>query len=218
MKLSKIIHHNEQRIKIDFAFDAAIIAKLKELDDVRWSQTLKAWHIPDTKEALSQLEILFPDVETIKTELRNPISVVLKQTSSKHKEYELKTTDTSVKPVEVNIAVTPKRIFVKLPKNDTDTQFLSSFKYVHWDNNNHQWIIPNYGKNFDLLKSYFQNRKVVISEQSDKTIAQTKMAQTTYKVYSGSIKIGTITGRNITSAKRKAIKKWGNLCLVEKLV
>jgi len=177
MKLSKIIHHNEQRIKIDFAFDAAIIAKLKELDDVRWSQTLKAWHIPDTKEALSQLEILFPDVETIKTELRNPISVVLKQTSSKHKEYELKTTDTSVKPVEVNIAVTPKRIFVKLPKNDTDTQFLSSFKYVHWDNNNHQWIIPNYGKNFDLLKSYFQNRKVVISEQSDKTIAQTKTAE-----------------------------------------
>jgi hypothetical protein len=35
------------------------------------------------------------------------------------------------------------------------------------------------------------------------------MAQTTYKVYSGSVKIGTITGRNITSAKRKAIKKWG---------
>lgn len=40
-------------------------------------------------------------------------------------------------------------------------------------------------------------------------IQVSKMAQTTYKVYSGSIKIGTITGRNITSAKRKAIKKWG---------
>ena len=177
MKLSKIIHHNEQRIKVDFAFDATIITKLKQLDDIRWSQTLKAWHIPDTKEALSQLEILFPDVEITKTELRNPVPVVQNQTSSKHQEYELKTTATSVKPVEVTMTVTPKRIFIKLPKNDTDTQFLSSFKYVHWDNNNHQWIMPNYGKNFDLLQSYFQNRTVVISEQNDKKIIQTKTAE-----------------------------------------
>lgn len=41
----------------------------------------------------------------------------------------------------------------------------------------HQRIIPNYGQNFDLLTSYFQNRKAVISEQSDKTIAQTKTAE-----------------------------------------
>ncbi len=80
MKLLKIIHHNEQRIKVDFDFDASIIATLKQLDDVKWSQTLKAWHIPDTKEALSQLKILFPDVETIEAELRNPISIVLNQT------------------------------------------------------------------------------------------------------------------------------------------
>jgi len=170
MKLSKIIHHNEQRIKVDFAFDASIIATLKQLDDVRWSQTLKAWHIPDTKEALSQLKILFPDVKTIEAELRNPLSVVLNQTSSKHTEYELKT-------AEINMTVTSKRIFVKLPKNDTDTQFLSSFRYVHWDNNNHQWIIPNYGQNFDLLTSYFQNRTLAISKQHDKKIIQTKTAE-----------------------------------------
>ncbi len=150
MKLSKITYHNEQRIKVDFAFDAVAIAKLKQMDDVRWSQTLKAWHLPDTKEVLSQLEILFPDVET---------------------------TASIGQPAQVNMIVTSKRIFVKLPKNDTDTQFLSSFIYVHWDNNNHQWIIPNYGKNFDLLTSYFQNRTVVISEQSDKTITQTKTAE-----------------------------------------
>jgi integrase/recombinase XerD len=170
MKLLKIIHHNEQRIKVDFDFDASIIATLKQLDDVKWSQTLKAWHIPDTKEALSQLKILFPDVETIEAELRNPLSIVLNQTSSKNKEYELKT-------AEINMTVTSKRIFVKLPKNDTDTQFLSSFRYVHWDNNNHQWIIPNYGKNFDLLTSYFQNRAFAISKQDDKKIIQTKTAE-----------------------------------------
>ncbi len=177
MKLSKITHHNEQRIKIDFAFDAAAIAKLKQLDDVRWSQTIKAWHLPDTKEALSQLKTLFPDVETTKTELRNPVPVVLKQTSSKPKEYELKTTTSIGQPAEVNMTITSKRIFVKLPKNDTDTQFLSSFRYVHWDNNNHQWIIPNYGKNFDLLKSYFENRTMLISEQHDTKIIQTKTAE-----------------------------------------
>ena len=177
MKLSKIIHHNEQRIKLDVAFDTAIIATLKKLDVVRWSQTLKAWHIPDTKEALSQLKTLFPDVETTKTELRNPVAVVLNQTSSKHQKYELKTTSSIGQPAKVNMTVTSKRIFVKLPKNETDTQFLSSFRYVHWDNNNHQWIIPNYGQNFDLLTSYFQNRTVFISEQHDKKIIQTKTAE-----------------------------------------
>ena len=63
---------------------------------------------------------------------------------------------------------------MQLPKNETDTQFLTSFRYVHWDNNNRQWIIPNYGKNLELLKSYFQNRTVVITEQSDQIINETK--------------------------------------------
>ena len=80
----------------------------------------------------------------------------------------------TTKRAEINISITTKRIFVQLPKNETDTQFLTSFRYVHWDKNNRQWIIPNYGKNLELLKSYFQNRTVVITEQSDQKINETK--------------------------------------------
>ncbi|MDO9154149.1 MAG: phage integrase N-terminal SAM-like domain-containing protein [Paludibacter sp.] len=205
MKATKITHRREVRIRVDFPYNAQATVRLKQIPDTRWSQTLKVWHIPYTKEAFEQLKTLFPEVEyeksiptekpiiknaliktskstelspsnkqTGKTELQKPNLVLQKQKTSKEPEHETETTVATAKPVEVSIAVTSKRIFVQLPKNDTDTQFLSSFRYVHWDNNNRQWIIPNYGKNLDLLKSYFQNRTVAITEQRDEKITEAK--------------------------------------------
>ena len=72
-----------------------------------------------------------------------------------------------IKSAEISITFTKKRIFVQLPKNDTDTQFLGSFRFVHWNTNNRQWIIPNYGKNLELIKNYFQNRRVEITKQHE---------------------------------------------------
>ncbi|MCE5332379.1 MAG: phage integrase N-terminal SAM-like domain-containing protein [Bacteroidales bacterium] len=121
---------------------------------------------------LSPLNEQTERIELQKTNLVSKNQKVIKQLA-----HEIGTTITTEKTIEVSIAVTSKRIFVKLPKNDTDTQFLSSFRYVHWDNNNHQWIIPNYGKNLDLLKSYFQNRTVALSLQHDEKIIQAKTAE-----------------------------------------
>jgi len=63
MKASSIVHKNEERIKIDTPYSGAIIAKLKQLPDARWSKTYQAWHIPYTKTACEQLKAFFPDVE-----------------------------------------------------------------------------------------------------------------------------------------------------------
>ena len=55
----------------------------------------------------------------------------------------------------IAIEISPKQITVTMPKNETDIQFIRTFKYVRWNSNKFCWIIPNYGKNIDLLKNYF---------------------------------------------------------------
>ena len=45
-----ITHKKEKRIAIYFEKNAEFIARIKEIDGARWSQSLVAWHIPDTEE------------------------------------------------------------------------------------------------------------------------------------------------------------------------
>jgi len=66
---------------------------------------------------------------------------------------------------EVEITVTPVHLFVKLPKNDTDIQFLKSFRYAKWDLANFHWVVPNYRRNLNLLQSYFEQRRLQINEK-----------------------------------------------------
>jgi len=58
----------------------------------------------------------------------------------------------------IEIEITEKRLLIKMPKNETDIQFIRKFKFVRWDYSLYKWIIPNYGKNLELLKSYFNTR------------------------------------------------------------
>lgn len=193
MKLSRITHKKEIRIRVDFPYNAAVTTRLRQIPDARWSRTLKSWHVPYTKEVFEQLKELFPDVEyentklnnsapqnsetqiTKRPEQKNPVkSFIIRQNLTETSDIKIHLNKKNESNAEINITITAKRIFVQLPKNDTDTQFLSSFRYVHWDKNNRQWVIPNYGKNLELLKSYFQNRSVEITEQQYEKIIETK--------------------------------------------
>lgn len=43
-------HNNTSRIAVYFKKDEQLNKRIKQLDDVQWSKTLGAWHIPDTDE------------------------------------------------------------------------------------------------------------------------------------------------------------------------
>ncbi len=45
-----ITHRGSKRIVVYFEKNAALIARIKEIDGARWSQSLMAWHLPDTEE------------------------------------------------------------------------------------------------------------------------------------------------------------------------
>ena len=44
-----IKHKGENRIAIYFERNAELEARIKKLDGSKWSQSLKVWHLPDTK-------------------------------------------------------------------------------------------------------------------------------------------------------------------------
>ena len=45
-----ITHKKEKRIAVYFEKNAELIARIKQLEGARWSQSLVAWHLPDTEE------------------------------------------------------------------------------------------------------------------------------------------------------------------------
>ena len=156
MKVTKIIHRNKTRICVNFPYDQEFVSKLRQIPDARWSKTMGAWHVPYTKEAFGQLKTLFPDVEyeakavkEIKTKVVEEIKVADAKRGIQN---------------NISIEITEKQIIIKLPKNETDIQFIRSFKYARWNNSQFHWMVPNFGKNADKLKSYFAKRNVEITE------------------------------------------------------
>jgi len=197
MKVSKVIHKSEWRIRVDFSYNQEMMSRLKSIDDAKWSKTMGAWHIPYTKEAFDKLKSLFPDVE-FKTgerrveKKRETIEVIevkkdtdattkvvntllIKKKATTQQSYEKpvlkkkneKTTERNVndKGTEIDITITSKTIYIKLPKNEADIQFLKSFRYFGWKKGLNCWTIPNYNKNIELLTSYFSDRNISISEK-----------------------------------------------------
>jgi integrase/recombinase XerD len=45
-----ITHKGSKRIAVYFEKDLDLIARIKQIDGARWSQSLRAWHLPDTEE------------------------------------------------------------------------------------------------------------------------------------------------------------------------
>lgn len=239
MKASKIIHRNEDRIRVEFPYNQELVSKLRQIPDARWSKTMGAWHVPYTKEAFEQLKLLFPDVEyeTVapktkitevtdykQTEIEQPETVIHTETKlvlKKRNEPVMKNSASENNKQDyskVDITVTSKRIYIQLPKNESDTQFLSSFKYVNWDKNNHQWIIPNYGKNLELLQTYFAKRKISIEQVTEQIISNSrnKTAQTgkfkAFNIQNRIIRIYFTYHRPIIEAlKQLSLCRWNDI-------
>src|ERR1035437_9708089 len=179
MKASKIKHKNEYRIKVDFPFDKQNVQKLKQIPDAKWSNSQNTWHIPYAKPAFEMLKVLFPEVEyVIKNAPESPLvlSIITPPDSLSEKATEIKQIapkiSNYIKHTGVSILVFGKNIAVKIPKNELDTQFLLSLRYSRWDKKKWCWIVPNYSKNLDLLKKYFNERitELVVHETTETTI------------------------------------------------
>jgi len=160
MKASKIVHKNEERIKIDFPFNQEMASKVRQIPDARWSRTHGAWHIPSRKDTYNQLIRLFPDIEI--PQLYNDETISDNKLAAKTEIVEkvapIPASQSFTDKNEIAIELSGKSIFLKMPKNETDIQFVRTFQYLRWDNAHFRWVVPNYGKNLELIKNYFNTR------------------------------------------------------------
>ena len=173
MKATKITLQQELRIRVDFSYDSLKVQQIKSIPDARWSTSLKAWHIPYTTEAFHLLKQLFPHVEI---ETKENSSQKEHQTEVHKNLPRLKLLLPSQKTAEKNkhdfghsaieITVSAKQISVKMPKNDTDVQFIRSFRYFRWNKSGFCWIIPNYKDNLEKIKTYFGEREIMLTDNS----------------------------------------------------
>ncbi len=173
IQTSKINYRGEDRLKLVFAYNDFIINKIRHIEGAAWSKTLRAWHIPFTEEAFGEFMKLFPDIvvpdpagSTNKsgteelTEATNepPVPAPSVKAQSEVKTAIKADLQNVTQHNGIAIEISPKQITVTMPKNETDIQFIRTFKYVRWNSNNFCWVIPNYGKNIDLLRNYFGQR------------------------------------------------------------
>jgi site-specific recombinase XerD len=60
-----VIHNNENRIKLEFKYDAKIIEHARKIPEIRWSQTMHSWHIPYSSNYLNELKTYFKGICTV---------------------------------------------------------------------------------------------------------------------------------------------------------
>jgi len=59
IKISRITHRGESRIKVVFERDTDLISKIKTIRGRRWSKTKTCWHIPYSVESFEELKAVF---------------------------------------------------------------------------------------------------------------------------------------------------------------
>ena len=155
MKIKKITHKGEIRIAIEFAYNQDFVQKIKEINGAKWSNTLKLWHIPYSKESFNQLLSFFSDISIEKGQpnLLPVESVKVTESTTAHCRVEFYNT----------------RIFIFIPKNQADCKFLRTLKYSQWNSKCMRWEITNSKFNKREILNYFGDR---IEIQNNETTTQ----------------------------------------------
>ncbi len=160
---AKIIEHKgEKRIGVYFENIPDLNARIRKIEGAKWSQSKRVWHVPCNDENKKK----FMDIDKLIGN-ENTLSINLKF-DNKAQEINSKSNLQMTNSIntQVCIQVSSKKIIIKLPKNDLDTQFIASIRYSRWDKKQYCWIVPNYKNNLDLLKNYFKERisELIINE------------------------------------------------------
>ena len=74
-----ITHRGTKRIAVYFEKNAELIARIKRLEGSRWSQSLGAWHLPDTAENRLRFKILLSEGKSALSQIQDTNQLALKR-------------------------------------------------------------------------------------------------------------------------------------------
>lgn len=172
IKITKIIHRGEPKLKLDFAFDYQTISLIKQIDGSTWSRTHKAWLLPDTEDSVRRLEALIrqEDLMFDKDIVVKPAAITQKELIQQEdlmfdKDIDVRppiisqSVDKPLNEIQnVKIEVINRKILIKLPENEDDIKFIKTLRYYKWSKNDYLWEVPDYPGNLDLIRDYFGKR------------------------------------------------------------
>lgn len=126
-----------------------VLKQLKQILGLKWSQTIKAWHIPYDKDSFNQLKAIFPTIEYEHTkQLKKDV-----ETPKESEPIHYFPSDDSC-----NLMYYGKRILIFMKPNDEIIKQFQSFKGVFFDSNKKAWSLPNSSSNIALLSFLFKNK------------------------------------------------------------
>ncbi len=153
MEIKRVNHRSESRISVAFPYNQEMIGIIRSIEGAKWSRTLKAWHFPDNEMSIVALKKAFPEM--------------FGQTKVSPNQKQVQIPSNKA----IRLRVENKNIYIQIFKNETDIQFIKSFRYYRWHHDSKRWIVPNYKDNLDKLKAYWGDR---ISHIEDKVEAEVK--------------------------------------------
>jgi integrase/recombinase XerD len=133
IRIEPTMHRGEKRLKLIFDYDKGLIAKIRKIDDCRWSATMKCWHVPDNNISKSYLnEDTFIKLER-KTEDDEPDNI-----------------KTIIDIDEYN-----QQIFLKFPFNEKIKNTIKKLTGAWWHKGIKQWSVHYNDDNLERLKEIF---------------------------------------------------------------
>jgi integrase/recombinase XerD len=148
-KAQLIQHKGEKRIAIYFESSPELNSRIKKLVGIKWSQTLKVWHVPDTLAYRQQFKIDSPEIKTLSDDkLKRMVAFKQWMQSKRYSESTIKTYSEALK--------TFLQFFSEKPLEQIDNQDI-----VHFNN---AYILKN------KLSAAYQNQVVNAIKLFFKTI------------------------------------------------
>jgi hypothetical protein len=166
--IKRQLHNGESRLTLSFEYDADLIRTIRNVENARWSNTMKCWYLPFDEATLRKVLAVFHNkvefdissiastVEMKKVSSTNMVEAVKSAIPDNDKEFFIDFTPWTIRnplekekkpaqfgPVKFSINETDGRLVIKfLGKYDPDwIKEISSYGKAHYDKERREWLL-----------------------------------------------------------------------------
>jgi integrase/recombinase XerD len=185
-----VTHRGEKRILVQFAYDKALVAKLRKKTDARWSKTHKAWHIADTEANRIKCKLPLdntakPAVQKIQTapqEKENSIVVKKVPASNVANVPEQKTEASAAKTTIALKAITipankAERMALFFAANKQVLTAIKKIAGIKWCETHKYWYLPCTKAHYEALANAVKDMAILDDQALAIYLTKRKAAQ-----------------------------------------
>ncbi|MBX2929010.1 MAG: tyrosine-type recombinase/integrase [Saprospiraceae bacterium] len=169
LHIQQVEHEGEPRLALRFPYDEAIIVRVKQLPDSRWSRSMRYWHIPSDAKARSALKATFPHI-TLPNIAVTPAELCTRtglssESSDKAGIHTQPSTAAEGRPVHkvdispadkgAEIALRGGKLVVTLPYEAEEVAFLKKLRQSFWHKTERCWVMSACEENLHALQARY---------------------------------------------------------------